>query len=79
MEDRVAYTAKAGGCTSGGVVMDVLKGPASNSLFLSWSQAPVEERTPAWGGPESLKDKAGPKSWRGAGPALEDWGELNTG
>ncbi|EFJ40104.1 hypothetical protein VOLCADRAFT_100173 [Volvox carteri f. nagariensis] len=37
------------------------------------------ERTPAWCGPESLKDAAGPRSWRGVGAAGEDWGELNTG
>ena len=42
-------------------------------------QVPPSEKTPAWCGPEALKDKAGPKSWRGAGPALGDWGELNTG
>ncbi|KAG1675395.1 hypothetical protein FOA52_012314 [Chlamydomonas sp. UWO 241] len=43
------------------------------------AETPVREKTPAWGGPDSLKDAAGPKSWRGVGPALEDWGELNTG
>ena len=42
-------------------------------------QVPPSEKTPAWCGPETLKDKAGPKSWRGVGSALEDWGELNTG
>ncbi len=42
-------------------------------------QTPSPERTPAWCGPESLKDAAGPKSWRGVGQAAEDWGELNTG
>ena len=36
------------------------------------------ERTPAWGGPEAAKDEAGPRTWRGVGPALDDWGELNT-
>jgi len=43
------------------------------------AEVPASERTPSWGGPEALKDAAGPKSWRGVGPALEDWGELNTG
>ncbi|GAX72583.1 hypothetical protein CEUSTIGMA_g39.t1 [Chlamydomonas eustigma] len=43
------------------------------------AEVPPQERTPAWGGTEGLKDMAGPKSWRGTGPALEDWGELNTG
>ena len=42
-------------------------------------QLPASERTPAWCGPESLKDAAGPRSWRGVGAAVEDWGELNTG
>ena len=46
---------------------------------LSHLQGPPSEKTPAWCGPESLKDRAGPKSWRGVGAALEDWGELNTG
>ncbi len=62
--------------------------PASPAAFTScllWSrpvpapQLPASEKTPAWCGPESLKEAAGPKSWRGVGQALEDWGELNTG
>lgn len=43
------------------------------------AEVPPSERTPAWGGPETLKDAVGSKSWRGVGVANEDWGELNTG
>eukprot|EP00798_Chlamydomonas_sp_ICE-L_P011997 gene11997-15092_t len=43
------------------------------------AEVPVSEKTPAWGGPDSLKDQVGTKSWRGIGPVVEDWGELNTG
>jgi acylaminoacyl-peptidase len=43
------------------------------------AEVPPAEKTPAWCGPEALKDSAGPKSWRGQGTANEDWGELNTG
>ncbi|PNH08402.1 Acylamino-acid-releasing enzyme [Tetrabaena socialis] len=52
---------------------------ADESAVVYTAEAPAPERTPAWCGPESLKDAAGPKSWRGVGAAVEDWGELNTG
>lgn len=40
------------------------------------TQTPAPERTPAWCGPDSLKDAAGPRSWRGVGVANEDWGRF---
>ncbi|MEW5307421.1 MAG: hypothetical protein WDW36_009819 [Sanguina aurantia] len=62
-----------------------LHGPLVNDGYFSKGgglepgRCPPSERTPAWGGPDSLKDTAGPKSWRGVGTVEEDWGELNTG
>lgn len=53
--------------------------PLTLPSHTSQLQVPAWERTPAWGGPAALKDQAGPKSWKGVGAALEDWGELNTG
>ncbi|GLI63346.1 hypothetical protein VaNZ11_006269 [Volvox africanus] len=52
---------------------------ADESAVVYTAETPPAERTPAWSGPESLKDAAGPRSWRGVGAAVEDWGELNTG
>ncbi|KAL6764745.1 acylaminoacyl-peptidase [Haematococcus lacustris] len=70
-----------------------LHGPLVNDAYFgngaAWSpdgravaytaEAAPGERTPAWGGPEALKDAAGTKSWRGVAAHQEDWGELNTG
>ncbi|KAG2495995.1 hypothetical protein HYH03_005919 [Edaphochlamys debaryana] len=52
---------------------------ADESAVAYTAELPAPERTPAWGGPDALKDAAGPRSWRGVGAAAEDWGELNTG
>ncbi|KAG2444971.1 hypothetical protein HYH02_008843 [Chlamydomonas schloesseri] len=52
---------------------------ADESAVVYTAETPVPERTPAWCGPDPLKDAAGPRSWRGVGAANEDWGELNTG
>eukprot|EP00198_Chlamydomonas_reinhardtii_P011561 XP_001700898.1 acylaminoacyl-peptidase [Chlamydomonas reinhardtii] len=52
---------------------------ADETAVVYTAETPAPERTPAWCGPDSLKDAAGPRSWRGVGVANEDWGELNTG
>ncbi|KAG2430962.1 hypothetical protein HXX76_009928 [Chlamydomonas incerta] len=52
---------------------------ADETAVVYTAETPNPERTPAWCGPDSLKDAAGPRSWRGVGAANEDWGELNTG
>ncbi|GLC61140.1 hypothetical protein PLESTB_001722500 [Pleodorina starrii] len=52
---------------------------ADESAVVYTAETPAPERTPAWCGPESLKDAAGARSWRGVGAAVEDWGELNSG
>ena len=84
-EDLIAYTAEVWGGKGGGR-RALLLVPTIISLVhqqnvhtCSHFQVSPSEKTPAWCGPESLKDRAGPKSWRGVGAALEDWGELNTG
>jgi acylaminoacyl-peptidase len=53
------------------------------------AEAVATEKTPAWGShdpppsdpkpPSASEPKAAPKTWKGVGVMLEDWGELNTG